>query len=511
MAVVSENGYLPGFAADICISYSPLDNHHTDVRGTLWVDNFHRELHALVNASIGHPVTIWRDTAPSSSSELSEETADRLRKTGIFVAIVSPSYAASDLCKREREAFVETGRGSGNRENSNSRRIISAYKLPVAVEELPEILALAPGFQLYSVDPQSGRPSDYLFDPRPDAERLYWRTLSDLAQAIAGLLRRIRSGSSPAGFSPASEKGPGISVYLAETSSDLRFQREAFLRELEARGCVVLPSQPLSHNIKLCSEQARADLSRAKLSFHFLGEHYSLIPEGGKQSIVELQTELAAERTASGLKSVVWIPRGLQPADDQQRALVERVRNQHATVSGFELLETSFEELKTFLVDLLEGSTSKREKPAAQSAASEPSGFPQIYLVRDKEDRERVATLSKYLFDQGLEVITPADEGEEVQLRQNHEENLKICDGVMIWWGTTKKIWLDYMMRDLDRARGLGRGSPFRAKAVCIGEPVGPEKADFMTHKAQIIRFFNGFAPEPLLPLLEAMKSTAHA
>ncbi len=302
-------------------------------------------------------------------------------------------------------------------------------------------------------------------------------------------------------------------MYLAETTSDLLFEREAFRRELEARGCVVLPRQPLPHGIKSCPEQVRSDLSGAKLSFHFLGKYYGLIPEGGKQSLVELQTEIAAERSASGLKSVVWIPHGLQPAEDQQRALLERVRNQRATASGVEILETSFEELKSFLVDLLEDPASKRTKPAAavQSVAPEPAGVPQIYLVRDKEDREHVATLTRYLFDQGLEVITPADEGEEVQLRQNHQENLKSCDGVMIWWGSTKKIWLDYMMRDLDRARGLGRASPFRAKAVCIAGPVGPEKTDFMTHKAQIIRFLNGFAPEPLLPLVEAMKSTAHA
>jgi hypothetical protein len=503
---VSESGYLPGFSADICISYSHLDNHHTDVGGTLWVDNFHRELQALVSASIGHPVTIWRDTAPSPASELSEENAEHLRKTGILLAVVSPAYVHSELCKREREVFVESRPGSGNLGNSNSRRVISAYKLAVAVEDLPEILALAPGFQFYSVDPQSGRAIDYLFDPRPEGARMYFRTLSDLAHAIADLLRRIRYGAAP-----AEEKVSGVTVYLGETTSDLTLEREAFRRELEARGCVVLPRQPLSHSFSVCAEQARADLAAAKLSFHFLGKMYGLIPEGGTKSLVELQTEIAAERTAAGLKSVVWIPRGLQPDEDQQRALLDRVRNQRQTASGAELLETSFEELKTFLVDLLEDRTSRRAKVEAPSVAAEPTGVPQIYLVRDKEDREHVASLTKYLFDQGLEVITPADEGEEVQLRQNHQENLKICDGVMIWWGSTKKIWLDYMMRDLDRARGLGRGSPFRAKAVCIGEPVGPEKTEFMTHKAQIIRFLNGFAPEPLVPIVEAMKSTAHA
>src|SRR5882762_6665682 len=88
---VSETGYLPEFSADIAISYSRLDNHHIDGRGTLWVDNFHRELQALVSASIGHPIQIWRDTSLSASSSLSEEGVERLRKTGVLVAIVSPA------------------------------------------------------------------------------------------------------------------------------------------------------------------------------------------------------------------------------------------------------------------------------------------------------------------------------------------------------------------------------------------------------------------------------------
>jgi hypothetical protein len=55
------DAYLPGFSADVFITYSHLDNHHIDSKGTLWVDHFHRELQGLLNACVGHSVRVWRD------------------------------------------------------------------------------------------------------------------------------------------------------------------------------------------------------------------------------------------------------------------------------------------------------------------------------------------------------------------------------------------------------------------------------------------------------------------
>ncbi len=138
--------------------------------------------------------------------------------------------------------------------------------------------------------------------------------------------------------------------------------------------------------------------------------------------------------------------------------------------------------------------------------------MPHIYLVREPgRSGEGVAALSKYLFNEGFEVLTQADEGEEAELRQNHQENLKVADAVMIWWGHTSKVWLDYMMRDLDKARGLGRKSPFRATAVCIAAPPAPDKEDFRTHKAQVFTFFGAFAPDALAALVQRVKLPAHA
>ena len=106
-------------------------------------------------------------------------------------------------------------------------------------------------------------------------------------------------------------------------------------------------------------------------------------------------------------------------------------------------------------------------------------------------------------------MITPPDEGDPAELRENHKENLKVCDAVMIWWGSAQKAGLHYMMRDLDQAPGFGRTAPFRAKAVFIAAPPAHDKDDFRTQRAKVIRFIDGFTPELVAPLVAAIKSAA--
>jgi hypothetical protein len=497
---------LPGFPTDIFISYCHVDNHQIDTKGTLWVENFHRDLQGLVNTCVGRAVTIWRDRRLSGSTVFSDEIAERLRSSAIMVTIESPGYLESEWCTREREIFIDAASGNGGLDINNHRRIIRAAKVPVSLGDLPEVLKPTVGFPLYSIDEQSGRAIDFLFDPRPEAEKLYRRALSLLAQSISELLKQMRDGVASTSEAVEDSKARTI-VYLAETTSDLERDRTSIRLELEARGCVVVPRQPLPRDIENCTAAVRRDLERADLSIHLLGARYGLIPEGVSKSLIELQTDLAVEMKRP--RRLVWIPRGLEPAEAQQRAFLDRVRNGQSASAGFELLETSAAEFKTFLINMVERPAPPPPKPEVVESSEQE--LPHIYLVRDREDRESVAALSKYLFNQGFEVLTQADEGGEAELRQNHQENLKIADAVMIWWGHTTKIWLDFMMRDLDKARGLGRKSPFRATAVCIAAPPAPDKDDFMTHKAQVFKFFDAFAPDTLAALVQRVKLPAHA
>ena len=157
--------------------------------------------------------------------------------------------------------------------------------------------------------------------------------------------------------------------------------------------------------------------------------------------------------------------------------------------SDLELLETSIEELKSFVIDRL-----RRRAWADKAVVAPPNksngsaALGRVYLVYDQRDRAAAAPLHDYLDARGLEVIRPLMNGEPQELREDHQDNLRVADGVLIYWGAASEAWLRAKLRDLARIRGLGRTTPFRANAVYVDEPQGPEKRDFKTRDFQMMQ-----------------------
>ena len=84
-------------------------------------------------------------------------------------------------------------------------------------------------------------------------------------------------------------------IYLAETTSDLSGDRDKLRRELTERGHRILPDRPLPLIHGELEIAVRAYLERSDLAIHLIGRHYGVVPEGGKQSLIELQNEFSIE------------------------------------------------------------------------------------------------------------------------------------------------------------------------------------------------------------------------
>jgi hypothetical protein len=244
--------YVPGFSTDIFVSYAHIDNHDIDDYGTRWVEKFHKGLQGLVDTSAGERLDVWRDPKLHGASVFSKELEDRLQSTAILVTVVSSGYLGSSWCKREREIFAEAAAQTGGLDVGNSRRIIRVLKNQIAHEELPEILRPTLGFRLFTVDDQSGEETDYLFDPRPEAGKLYRGELCKIARAITNILKQMRDGVA------RTTDPERTTVYLAETTSDLFQERESLRRELDMRGCLVVPREPLPHDAERLDPMIRS-------------------------------------------------------------------------------------------------------------------------------------------------------------------------------------------------------------------------------------------------------------
>lgn len=479
----NAGSYLPGFAADVFISYSHIDDLPFGEEGNRWVTEFHRNLDIRVRAYLGRAATIWRDRKLGGSDVFSEEIAAQLRGTGILLSVLTPSYIRSEWCHRELQTFIEAAQESGGIEVGRKKRIIKVVKIPVPHSEVPEILDSVLGHEFYHIDFGTELVREFHLDPSTEARREYWAKLDDVAQEIRVLFESILELSTP----KSSAQGDAALVYLAATSSDLQDQRDILRRELQARGHTILPENPLPWKSDQLAEAISRDLGRSQFSIHLIGARYGMVPEGESRSIVELQTELAARQP--GPRRLLWMPPGLSVRDERQIRFIEKLRLTSDPSERFELLETSLESLKTHVLDRL-------RKPETREVA-EDSGSARVYLVCEQSDRPSIGWIRDYLMDHGCEVILAIAKGEPDQVRQDHIENLRLCDAVLIFWGGADEFWLRTKMRDLARIRALGRTRPFVATAIVVGEPSTPEKEDFITREATIIREQNGSALEP--------------
>ena len=125
-----------------------------------------------------------------------------------------------------------------------------------------------------------------------------------------------------------------------------------------------------------------------------------------------------------------------------------------------------------------------------------------IYLICDAPDFDQVAEVADCLFDRGYEVILPALEGDEADVREDHEDNLCRADAVLIYYATANDLWLRRKLREVRKSAGLGREEPIKAKAILVAPPNITGKQRLRTHEAVVIHQQNGFSAELLDPFL---------
>jgi hypothetical protein len=66
----------------------------------------------------------------------------------------------------------------------------------------------------------------------------------------------------------------------------------------------------------------------------------------------------------------------------------------------------------------------------------------------------------------GFKVLTPAFEGDLLDVRKKHIENLRSFDGAVIFKGKVNDQWVRMKVLDLLKAPGFGRRKPIQGKAL---------------------------------------------
>jgi hypothetical protein len=424
---------------------------------------------------------VWRDTRRLSGNELFDDTIqEQLERSAVLLPVFSQHYLSSEYCRKEVRTFAARKLEHHDLSVGAKSRIIKIYRRPIDrsalrsfagdSDELVREIDGSTGFPLFFED-ANGQDRDALLAPEKAVD--YWQKVEDVARAIKQLIDR-----SP---EPGGARG---AVYLARTAADLREQREALRRELEARGYEVLPGGELPEDIEGYRAAVAQALSRSRLSIHLVGARYGAVPDGAKESGVVVQSALARERAGPALRVVLWTPQEVtaeRVTDEAQREYLKSLATAAFDPEQIDLVHSSFEQLKAVVMERLE----PRVAPAASTA---PAGAASVYLIHDPADGEEAKRLRTALRAAGCSVLWPASEGTPEELAEVHRANLLACEGVVALWGKTREAWVRLKLRDVEQAFGWGRTGPYRGRVVCIAPPDSPAKQDFDGDQVVVLR-----------------------
>jgi hypothetical protein len=492
------------FEGDAFISYAHLDNVELVEGRKGWVANLHRALEVRVGQLLGKKPQIWRDPKLSGNDSLEDTLFERLRRVAVLISVVSPRYVRSEWSLKELSEFVSAAREHGGLRIQDKARVFKVLKTPIALDKTPPELQSLLGYEFFKIDPETGRVRELDEVFGAEAQRDFWMKLDDLAHDICFLLEMLEATGEPTALpTPAAHAGH---IFLAETTSDLKEPREAIKRDLQQYGYTILPDRALPMVVPDVSASIREDLARCQMSIHLIGKSYGLIPEGGTESLLEIQNELAIARGEHGAFSrLLWIPPGLQVDDERQQKVIERLRLDPRIRPGADLLETFFEDLRTVIHNSL------RRDDASHQTRVEPvtarGTLTRLYCIYDRRDATSLSPWMEQLFDQEIEILQPLFEGDEAEIREYHDENLATCDGALIFYGSGNEYWLRRKLREIQKSAGYGRDKRQPAIAICLVPPKTAEKERFRTHEALVIPQWDGYAPDPLQPFLSRLKA----
>lgn len=437
------------FEIDVLITFAEKDNETAQKNEFGWVTQFKKFLDLMLLQVLGSKPNIIL------KSEFDTATAPALNNAALLVSILSKEFVESGRCLDNVEIFHKAT------SSSKINRIFKVMKAPLAPQEQPPRLRDLLGYEMYQLDAETGLQKEYSDFFSQEAEKQYWMKLVDLAYDIHEALLILNEGDVKTGVKNIYKRK---SIYLAETGHDLSVQRNIIKRELQRHGYIVLPKNTLPTGLTEVESIVRKDLEECSLSVHLIGSAYGEIPEGSERSLVDIQNQIAAEVALAKKQSkqefsrLIWISQNLKNASDKQKSFIDNIKRDTEAQEGAEILQNPLEDFKNIMrEELLESQERK---------ASENEIGKSIYLVHDKIDVGDVKAIKETIEKSGFKVLIPAFEGELLEVRKQHIDNLRNFDGAIIFKGKVNDQWVRMKVLDLLKAPGFGRKKPIQGKAI---------------------------------------------
>lgn len=457
------------FEVDVLVLFADRDNEKGQGEQAGWVTQFKRFLELMLTQVLGDKPKILL------KSEFDSMASPKLDNAAVTVSILSQDFIKSGQCLDNLETFYKVIEASGKFRN----RAFKVFKTPLSLMEQPPRFRELIGYEMYQLDSESGEVREYTDYFSNEAERQYWMKMVDLAYDIFDTLVQLKDGAK----SEVKNIHKRKTIYLAETGHDLSVQRNIIKRELQRHGYIVLPNQTLPGFATDLEKIVRRDIEEASLSIHLIGSAYGEIPDGADRSIVDLQNRFAAEKSQKVGKDqfsrLIWISPILNNASERQKAFIDSIKRDTDAQEGAEILQTPLEDFKNIVREELLDTHEKK--------ALDETGGKSVYLVHDRIDHNDVKPLIAAIEKSGYKVLVPDFEGELLDLRQKHIDNLRNFDAAIIYKGKVNDQWVRMKVLDLLKAPGFGRRKPIKGKAVFTAPGMAVNLEAFKSQNVRII------------------------
>jgi hypothetical protein len=477
--------YVPGYDHDVFVSYAHADE-AADSSGK-WATEFIDRLRGALKHRLGgsEELRIFFDRESLGSNQQLEEMLTAARRSAIFLAIASRSYASRDWTRHELEAFA--------RVSEDTSRLFAIECLPLGDGEFyPSPLRGHHRMTFWRTVSPSNTPVPLSLELDAGAfhQRIY-----DLAEQIRNRLLVLRKSSSNGGHpthpnaAPSVERiAPGLANYrrvlLAQVTEDLEDERDELRRYLDQFGVAVVPAATYPQGGDAFKRAFEADLAEAGLLVQLLSTRPGRAPPDLSEGYTRFQRDAAAAR---GIEIVQWCRPDLDP---------DTVTNpQHRELLNAEtVIATGFEAFKTEVL--------RRATPAQPKKTPARSSL--VFIDADRDDTAIARALEQEFRLHKLSVVVPTLEGTAEELRADLEENIVDCDALVLVYGQTTPIWVRGQLRLYSKLKAR-RAEPPRVLAVYCGPPQTKPELGFSLPEVREIDCRTALTFEPLRTIIQEL------
>jgi hypothetical protein len=468
-----------------------------------WTASFKRFLELLLTRLSGEQIKI------------NEVTSEELNTGAIYtpftmlIPVVSTDLLNSSNFKDELKLFHEKAINKGSNNITWNSRIFKVLKEPQRGHFLLDYLSNSISYDFFHYDSSTEELVIYDDFTGPASEKTFWMRLYDLAYDIFKVMDSLKN--TEAEIANITSELNKVTIYLSEVGADLLSERDSIKRELLRNGYKVLPEKNMPKDLDSIMKLVKKDLAASHMSLHLVGSDYGKI-QGTNSSIVDLQNRMAVEyfnelekmdaETSMNFGRVIWVAPDMKNVSVKQRLFIENLKKDSESMSRADLLETSVEELKAFVINKIEEGIVQHQKIYGGSGKDSKI----IYLIHERSDAEKCKKIEEFLEKNGYQVITSNFEGNPDDIRTKHNDNLKRCDATLIYYGNENEGWIKSKQKELLKSLGLGREKPISPQAILIENESQLKDSLGIDEKAIILQGQNQFSPKIMEPFLAKLK-----